>query len=222
MRWMHPVADPGGGELPGVAVVRIDRGVEEVPEGRDAFLGRTPPHPTVLPVEEVLQPYLPQSLHCWNLLQPGGRASRVDGGIQQIVSVGTYPLAMLYAGFLALGQLLVVEPSHSTSAPTRARTCLRSHSGAAVEKRTSRARRMVSPTNSSRFRPRTAARIRVESVRCLPLSFTRPISRNLFSRWSNSSFSASPSSRRVRNSHKIEASKPGSLSSKERSDVFNR
>jgi len=90
---------------------------------------------------------------------------------------------------------------------------LQSHSGATVA-RILRVARIVSPTVSSRLRVRIAPSTCVESVRCFPRSFNHPCFCATLRTGCKICGSISPSNRRARNSHRTEASKPGSVSSK--------
>lgn len=96
--------------------VGVDRGAQEVPRPRYALLSRSPIGVPVLIVEEILQPHPPEGLHRRNLLQPGECLFGVDG-IQQFVPISAYLLGLSLARLLAVGQLLVVEPSDVPTYP---------------------------------------------------------------------------------------------------------
>ncbi len=76
----------------------------------------------------------------------------------------------------------------------------------------SNACRMVSITFMSRLRSRTAAKTRVESVRCRPRPFNRPRTSKIWSCRFSSSYSSPASTKRPRNSLNTEASNPASSS----------
>lgn len=54
--YVHPVADPRGGELPGITAIRIERRVDVPRRAQDTFLGGTLPDVAAVAVEEVLHP----------------------------------------------------------------------------------------------------------------------------------------------------------------------
>ena len=131
------------------------------------------------------------------LPQLRGRAGRIDG-LQQVITIRPDTFRQRLPLLLALGQTKLLEAMAVAIKPSL-RDLLHQPGGRRLRQDLQPCRR-VSPTNSSRFSDRTAAKTCVESLRWRPRPRSRPSSRKRRNMASSSCCSAWPCRSRSRNS----------------------